>query len=155
DLFIRNGIDAGVLSDLTDQDLEKLGVVLGDRRRMLRAIAQIDAQSEKPVAPLESDAERRHLTIMFCDLVGFTALSTRADPEDMREVIAAYRASCASAIRAYGGFVARFTGDGVLAYFGYPRAHEDDAERAIRASLDIVAGLKGKEIGPAGSLSAR
>ncbi len=155
DLFVRNGIDTDVLSDLTDHDLEKLGIVLGDRRRMLRAIAQIGNQTEKGAADSESDAERRHLTIMFCDLVGYTALSSQADPEDMREVIAAYRATCASAIKAYGGFVARFTGDGVLAYFGYPRAHEDDAERAVRASLDIVAGLKGKNIAPAGSLSAR
>jgi len=155
DLFVRNGIDTGVLSDLTDQDLEKLGVLLGHRRRMLRAITQLNVKAEKAVEASESDAERRHLTVMFCDLVGSTALSAQLDPEDMREVIAAYRTTCATAIRAYGGFVARFIGDGVLAYFGYPRAHEDDAERAIRASLEIVAALREKKIGPAGSLSAR
>jgi len=160
DLFVRNGIDAEVLSDLTDQDLEKLGVLLGHRRKMLRAIAQTDAGTPiegpaKTIEAAESDAERRHLTVMFCDLVGFTALSAQADPEDMREVIAAYRTTCASAIRAYGGFIARFIADGVLAYFGYPRAHEDDAERAIRASLDILAALRDKNIAPAGSLSAR
>jgi len=155
DLFVRNGIDTGVLSDLTDEDLEKLGVLLGHRRRMLRAITQLNVKAEKAVEASESDAERRHLTVMFCDLVGSTALSGQLDPEDMREVIAAYRTTCATAIRAYGGFVARFIGDGVLAYFGYPRAHEDDAERAIRASLEIVAALREKKIGPAGSLSAR
>jgi class 3 adenylate cyclase/predicted ATPase len=155
DLFVRNGIDAEVLSDLTDRDLEQLGVLLGHRRKMLRAIVQLDDKAERTVEAPESDAERRHLTVMFCDLAGSTALSARLDPEDMREVIAAYRAVCTSAIRAYGGFVARFIGDGVLAYFGYPRAHEDDAERAIRASLDIVAGLRSKEIVSAGALSAR
>ncbi len=155
DLFVRNGIDIEVLGDLTDQDLEKLGVLLGHRRKMLRAIAQINDKAEQPVEAAQSDAERRHLTVMFCDLVGFTALSAQADPEDVREVIAAYRAACASAIRGYGGFVARFIGDGVLAYFGYPRAHEDDAERAIRASLDIVAALRERKLGPSGSLSAR
>jgi class 3 adenylate cyclase/predicted ATPase len=155
DLFVRNGIDAEVLSDLTDQDLEKLGVLLGHRRKMLRAIVQLNDNAEDAVEAQESDAERRHLTVMFCDLAGSTALSAQLDPEDMREVIAAYRAACASAIRTYGGFVARFIGDGVLAYFGYPRAHEDDAERAIRAALDVVAALKAESIGPAGSLSAR
>src|SRR5215831_10066770 len=121
--FVNNGIEIDVLSDLTDQDLEKLGVLLGHRRRMLRAITQFNVKAEKANEAPESDAERRHLTVMFCDLVGFTALSAQADPEDIRGVIAAYRAACASAIRAYGGFFARFTGDGVLAYFGYPRAH--------------------------------
>src|SRR5262249_36275567 len=100
DLFVRNGIDADVLSDLTDQDLEKLGVLLGHRRRMLRAITQFNVKAEKANEAPESDAERRHLTVMFCDLVGFTALSAQADPEDIRGVIAAYRAPCANAIRA-------------------------------------------------------
>jgi class 3 adenylate cyclase/tetratricopeptide (TPR) repeat protein len=153
--FAENGIDLDVLPDLTDHDLERLGVLLGHRRKILRAIAELNDKAEQTVEAAESDAERRHLTVMFCDLVGFTALSTQIDPEDMREVIAAYRTICAGAVRAYGGFIARFIADGVLAYFGYPRAHEDDAERAIRASLDIVAALKGKNISPAGSLSAR
>ena len=155
DLFVRNGIDAEVLSDLTDQDLEKLGVLLGHRRRMLRAITQFNVNAEKTTEAPESDAERRHLTVMFCDLVGFTALSAQADPEDIRGVIAAYRATCASAIRAYGGFIARFIADGVLAYFGYPRAHEDDAERAIRASLDIIAALRSKQTSSVDALSVR
>jgi class 3 adenylate cyclase len=88
------------------------------------------------------DAERRHLTVMFCDLVGSTALSARLDPEDMWEVIRAYRAACARVIAAYDGIIARFVGDGILAYFGYPRAHEDDAERAVRAGLDIIAAIE-------------
>src|SRR5436853_268567 len=87
------------------------------------------------------DAERRHLTVMFCDLVGSTALSARLDPEDMWEVIRAYRAACARVIATYDGSLARFVGDGILAYFGYPRAHEDDAERTVRAGLDIVAAV--------------
>jgi class 3 adenylate cyclase/tetratricopeptide (TPR) repeat protein len=131
--FVENRIDLSVLRDLTDQDLEKLGVVLGDRRKMLRAIA---AESQA-----QATVERRHLTVMFCDLVGSTAISSGLDPEDMREVILAYQAACLGVMPTYEGFVARFTGDGVLAYFGYPHAHEDDPERAVRAGLDIVAAV--------------
>src|SRR6516162_9360696 len=98
---------------------------------MLRAIAELN-QAELIVGPArQHDAERRHLTVMFCDLVGSTALSARLDPEDMWEVLRAYRAACARVIASYDGIVARFIGDGILAYFGYPRAHEDDAERAV------------------------
>ena len=92
-------------------------------------------------APALPDAERRQLTVMFCDLVGSTALSTRLDPEEMREVIRSYQEVCAAIVPAYDGFLARFIGDGVLVYFGYPRAHEDDAERAVRAGFDMVAAV--------------
>jgi len=143
--FAENRIDLSVLPDLTDQDLEKLGVVLGDRRKMLRLIAELGSQarytSPAPTAdePLTHDtAERRHLTVMFCDLVDSTALSAKLDPEDTREIILAYQAACSEVIPTYEGLVARFVGDGALAYFGYPRAHEDDPERAVRAGLDIV-----------------
>ncbi|MBR0754582.1 AAA family ATPase [Bradyrhizobium jicamae] len=140
--FAENGIDFSVLPELTDQDLERLGVLLGHRRKMLRVIAELN-QSELVAEPArQHDAERRHVTVMFCDLVGSTALSTRLDPEDMWEVIRAYRAACARVIATYDGIIARFVGDGILAYFGYPRAHEDDAERAVRAGLDIVAAIR-------------
>ena len=139
--FAENGIDLGVLPELTDQDFDRLGVLLGHRRKMLRAIAELN-QGELLAEPaLQHDAERRHLTVMFCDLVGSTALSARLDPEDMWEVIRAYRAACAKVIATYDGSLARFVGDGILAYFGYPRAHEDDAERAVRAGLDIIAAI--------------
>lgn len=139
--FRANGIDFGVLFDLTDQDLEKLGVLLGHRRKLLRAIADLAAEKNAPsvAAPRAVDiAERRQLTIMFCDLAGSTELSTRLDPEDLRDVISAYQRCCAELVRKTGGFVARYVGDGVLVYFGYPQALEHDAERAVRAGLSLV-----------------
>ncbi len=139
--FAENGIDIGVLPDLKDEDFDRLEVLLGHRRKMQRAIAELD-QAGLTAGPASAhDAERRHLTVMFCDLVGSTALSARLDPEDMWEVLRAYRAACARVIASYDGIVARFIGDGILAYFGYPRAHEDDAERTVRAGLDIVAAI--------------
>src|SRR5271157_4660969 len=145
--FSDNSIDADVLLDLTEGDLAQLGVNLGDRKRLLKAIASLSATeaAAKPAAPAPTPpppidaAERRQLTVMFCDLVGSTALSARLDPEDMREVIRAYQDASSGAIARYDGFVAKFMGDGVLAYFGFPRAHEEDAERAVRAGLDIAA----------------
>ena len=144
--FAENRIDLSVLPDLTDQDLEKLGVVLGDRRKMLRAIGELSvpppappqAVPLAPPAPQDTTAERRQLTVMFCDLVGSTALSARLDPEDLRAIIGAYHRCCAELVERNGGFLAKYMGDGVLAYFGYPRAHEHDAERAIRAGLALV-----------------
>src|SRR5205809_7572707 len=139
--FAENGIDLDVLPELTDQDFDRLRVLLGHRRKMLRAIAELN-QAELVVEPaLQHDAERRHLTVMFCDLVCSTALSARLDPEGMGAVVGAYRAACARVIASYDGIIARFVGDGILAYFGYPRAHEDDAERAVRAGLDIIAAI--------------
>jgi class 3 adenylate cyclase/tetratricopeptide (TPR) repeat protein len=140
--FARNGIDVSVLPELLDEDFDKLGVLLGHRRKMLRAIAALDPAASIASPAPHHDAERRHLTVMFCDLVGSTALSARLDPEDMWEVIRAYRAACASVIAAYDGVIARFVGDGILVYFGYPRAHEDDAERAVRAGLDIISAVR-------------
>src|SRR3954468_11532581 len=139
--FAENGIDLDVLSELTDQDFDRLGVLLGHRRKMLRMIAELNHAGAITEQARGHDAERRHLTIMFCDLVGSTALSTRLDPEDMWEVIRAYRTACAKVITTYDGSLARFVGDGILVYFGYPRAHEDDAERAVRAGLDIIAAM--------------
>jgi class 3 adenylate cyclase/tetratricopeptide (TPR) repeat protein len=144
DSFAANGIDFSILPDLTDGDLEKLGVLLGHRRKMLRAIADLRgvgsvATSEKS-APHDR-AERRQLTIMFCDLVDSTALSTRVDPEELKQIIGKYHRRCAEVIAKSDGFVARFLGDGILAYFGYPKAHEDDAERAVRAGLALTAAV--------------
>jgi class 3 adenylate cyclase/tetratricopeptide (TPR) repeat protein len=144
DVFRENEIDGSVLPDLTEGDFEKLGVPMGHRKRMLKAVANLGttetaAQPESP-APSRStaSAERRQLTVMFCDLVGSTAMSARLDPEDMRSIIAAYHRCCATLIAGGGGFVAKYMGDGVLAYFGYPQAHEHDAEHAVRAGLAIV-----------------
>src|SRR5260221_4764767 len=145
--FAGNGIDVSVLRDLTEQDLKDLGVLLGHRRKLLRAIAEPGgvaptlSDDTAGEAMLRDEAERRHLTVMICDLVGSTALSARLDPEDMGAVIDAYHAACARITRNYDGFLAEFRGDGILAYFGYPLAHEDDAERTVRAGLDIIAAV--------------
>jgi class 3 adenylate cyclase/predicted ATPase len=140
--FRDNAIDAAVLPELTADDLKDLGVSLvGHRRRLLAAIAALGAEipaTTPPDAPLRADAERRQLTVMFCDLVGSTALSSQLDPEDLREIIAAYHRAVAEEVARCDGFVSRYMGDGVLVYFGYPQAHEDDAERAVRAGLCAV-----------------
>ena len=149
--FAEHDIDLAALRDLTEEDLKELGVSLGHRRRLLRAIAELRAVAPAPIGR----AERRQLTVMFCDLAGSTALSARLDPEDTREVIRAYQQACAAVIRAYDGFVAKFMGDGVIAYFGYPRAHEDDAERAVRAGLDMVAAIGRLETRAGAPLQAR
>src|SRR3954452_12423918 len=144
--FAENAIDLSVVRDLTEQDLKDLGVLLGHRRKILRAIAELDGVAPAPIEtatePVPRDeAERRHLTVMICDLVGSTALTARLDPEDMGAVIDAYHAACARITRSYDGFLADFRGDGILAYFGYPIAHEDDPERTVRAALDIIAAV--------------
>jgi class 3 adenylate cyclase len=147
--FRENKIDDTVLPSLTAEDLKDLGVgCVGDRRKLLDAIAALRAEATAPLppsdAPLATDktakdtAERRQVTVMFSDLVGSTALSTRTDPEDLREVISAYQRCVAETVRRFGGFAARYMGDGVLIYFGYPVAHEDDAERAVRAGLALI-----------------
>jgi class 3 adenylate cyclase len=147
DRFVENRIDLSVLPDLTDQDLKDLGVLLGDRRKLLRAIRHLDNASvavTAPSAPVETeptrrdDAERRQLTVMFTDLVGSTALSAKLDPEDLRFVIGAYHKRVAEIVARFDGFVAKYMGDGVLIYFGYPQAHEDDAERAVRTGLALI-----------------
>ena len=145
--FVESDIDTSVLRDLTDQDLKELGVSLGHRRKMLRAIAELPGAAPTSPQPAFTEpktqdaAERRQVTVMFSDLVGSTALSARMDPEDLREVISAYQKCVAETVGHFGGFVAKFMGDGVLVYFGYPHAHEDDAERAVRAGLELVASV--------------
>ena len=151
--FAENDINFAILADLTDQDLKEIGVAsLGHRRQLLRAITELKGGETgtpkpateyiEPVTPHDT-AERRQVTVMFADLVGSTALSARMDPEDLREVIAAYRKCAAETVRHLGGFVSQYLGDGVLVFFGYPQAHEDDAERAVRAGLQLVAAVAG------------
>ena len=151
--FRENEIDETVLPSLTAEDLKDLGVgIVGHRRKILDAIAALrmsaaakdpsgDAMSSHPSRAPEDRAERRQVTVMFSDLVGSTVLSTHMDPEDLREVISAYQETVAESVRRFGGFVAKYMGDGVLVYFGYPQAHEDDAEQAVRAGLDLVAAV--------------
>src|SRR5215831_7505823 len=144
--FRDNEIDWEALPKLTAEDLKDLGVVLGThRQRLLDAIMALrteaptaDLPAVSPDPAVQTDAERRQLTVMFCDLVGSTELSTRIDPEDLREVIGAYHRTVAEVVTEFDGFVSRYMGDGVLIYFGYPQAHEDDAERAVRAGLDAI-----------------
>ena len=152
--FVEHEITVSILPDLTDADLKELGVsALGHRRLLLRAITELDGVEKRTpthataatatVIPEQRDsAERRQVTVMFSDLVGSTALSARMDPEDLREVISAYQKCVADTVRRFGGFVAKYMGDGVLVYFGYPQAHEDDAERAVRAGLELIAAVK-------------
>jgi class 3 adenylate cyclase len=151
-VFRENEIDETVLPNLTAEDLKELGVsALGHRRKLLDAIAALrpDAGGKSTPAdvstttattsvPPEDRAERRQVTVMFSDLVGSTALSGRMDPEDLREVIAAYHKCAAATVERFDGFLAQFLGDGVLVYFGYPKAREDDAERAVRAGLELI-----------------
>jgi len=138
--FRANEIDARVLPSLTAEDLKDLGVtIIGHRRRLLDAIATLAGEAPAShVTPVRADAERRQLTVMFCDLVCSTPLSTRLDPEDLRGIIGAYHRCVTEIVEGFGGFVARYMGDGVLVYFGYPQAHEDDAERATRCGLVLV-----------------
>jgi class 3 adenylate cyclase/predicted ATPase len=141
--FAENDITFAILPHLTDQDLKELGVTsLGHRRQLLLAIAEISRVQKGPAPPPAATphdtAERRHVTVLFSDLVGSTALSARMDPEDLREVISAYQKCVAETVGRFGGFVAKYLGDGVLVYFGYPEAHEDDAERAVRTGLELI-----------------
>jgi class 3 adenylate cyclase len=153
--FRENKVDAAVLPKLTAEDLKDLGVgAVGDRRKLLEAIADLRVGTKPELVPSEAPstiaepakdtaAERRQVTVMFSDLVGSTALSARLDPEDLREVISTYQKCVAETVQRFGGFVAKYMGDGVLVYFGYPQAREDDAERAVRAGLELVAAVRG------------
>lgn len=146
ELFVQHRIGLDILPDLTEQDLIELGLPLGDRKRLQRAVASLTRSAKGPagdrsVAESVASAERRQLTVMFCDMVGSTSLSEQFDPEDVRDMIASFREKCVSVVKRYEGFTARYLGDGILVYFGYPNAHEDDAERSVRAALEIVRSL--------------
>jgi len=144
--FADNDIDGEILPELTADDLIGLGVTsIGHRRRLLAAIAalrgdvpQAATDTAAAAVAVSGEAERRQLTVMFCDLVGSTPLSVRFDPEDLREVIGAYHRCVTDTVVRFTGFVAKYMGDGVLIFFGYPEAHEDDAERAVRAGLAVI-----------------
>jgi class 3 adenylate cyclase len=157
------------LPELTDADLRELGLPLGPRKIMLKAIRRLadpsvttvgaaeaaPAEAGPDMAAVPSQAERRQLTVLFADLVGSTALSSTLDPEEMREVIRAYQNAVAGEVARFEGHVAKFMGDGVLAYFGWPRAHEDEAERGVRAGLAIVRAVAKLEAPPGSPLAAR
>jgi predicted ATPase/class 3 adenylate cyclase len=154
DLLATHDIDFDVLADLTEEDLAELGISLGDRKRLIRAIAALDRAPAGPPAAAAAinpspppapepprpshEAERRQLTVLFCDMVGSTALASRLDPEDLHEVLRRYQETCAAVISRFEGHIGHYVGDGILAYFGYPTAHEDDPLRAARAGLEIV-----------------
>src|SRR5208337_1706798 len=153
-LFREHEIDANVLPDLVETDLEKIGVPLGHRKRLMRAIAALSAGGTPPSAakpasaqPSPSpptsgaEAERRPITVMFCDLVGSTDLAARLDAEDWRNLVGAYLDKASAAVTGLGGHVLKKLGDGLMALFGYPRAQENDAERAVRAALAIQRAL--------------
>ena len=174
DAFEANDIDLDILPDLNEHDLEQLGVSLGNRRRLLKAIAERDSKATPSkaadLAPAKAaglepakaadlepspDAERRQVTVLFCDMVGSTALSGEVDPEVLGNLIRRYQDVTAGAIGRFGGFVAKFMGDGVLAYFGFPRAFEDAAERAVRAAIAILAEIGDIERPDGARLQAR
>ncbi|SDR49842.1 SAM domain (Sterile alpha motif) [Rhizobiales bacterium GAS113] len=147
EIFRANDIDIELLGRLNNDDLKEIGVAsFGHRKKLLEAIAELAGAFPVPpqlaIEPKAHDAaERRQVTVMFSDLVGSTALSARMDPEDLREVIAAYQKCVSETVRRFGGFVAKYMGDGVLIYFGYPQAHEHDAERSVRAGLELIAAV--------------
>jgi class 3 adenylate cyclase len=147
--FAENDIDISVLRHLTDQDLKELGISLGHRRKLMQAIGEIDDATSTTsqnaavtTATPEGGAERRQITVMFVDLVGSTPLSERLDPEEMRDVLSVFRGASAEVVEAHGGHIRHYIGDGILVYFGYPQAHEDDPARAVRAGLGIIEALR-------------
>src|ERR1700726_2376868 len=158
DAFEANDIDLDILPELSEHDLEQLGLSLGNRRRLLKAIAERSAEVAQSKLADESgsgEAERRQVTVLFADMVGSTALSAKIDPELLGGLLRRYQDAAAGAIGRYGGFVAKFMGDGVLAYFGFPRAFEDAAERAVRAAVDILAEVGDIELPDQSRVQAR
>ena len=163
DAFNEHEVDFEVLPELAEPDLEKIGIPLGPRKKLLKAIAALSADvDEQPEAteaapPTQAapEAERRQLTVMFVDLVGSTALSRHLDPEDHRDIMRRYQDAVAVAVTHYGGHVAKYLGDGVLAYFGWPQAYEDQAERAVRAGLDAVDAVNDVQVTDESALEAR
>jgi len=157
-VLVDNDVDLDALCLLSEADLQMLGLSLGHRKKLLHAIAKMgvatDAEETSP-APVATAGERRQLTVMFCDMVGFTDLSTRVDPEDLQQIIRRYEDLCAACVTRYDGYVFQRLGDGIVAFFGYPLAHEGEAERAIHAGLAIIAGLQDFEFPVVGRLQVR
>jgi class 3 adenylate cyclase/tetratricopeptide (TPR) repeat protein len=164
-VFVENGVDFDVVGDLSDDDLRGLGLTLGDRKRLLQALGALSPSSARPSAPppvahvpapgsTGPSAERRQLTVLFCDLVGSTELSRKLDPEDYRELVQNYQSACTEVVSRFDGHIAQYLGDGLLVYFGFPLAHEDDAQRAVRAGLGVVEAVSGL-VTPSGSLTIR
>jgi class 3 adenylate cyclase len=155
EVLVDNDVNFGNVRSLSEADLKELGLTLGHRKNFLAAVQALDATAPErvvarplpptalvPAAPVSESGERRQLTVMFCDLVGSTALSEKLDPEELRTLLHDYRTRCGEVIARYEGFVARYVGDGILTYFGWPKAHEEDAERALRAALEIIHAVK-------------
>jgi len=140
-VFAENAIDFDVLRTLSEEDLRELGLVLGDRRRLLQAITALGTNTVSSTPDVGEvrgpSGERRQLTVMFCDLVGSTALAERLDPEELRDLMQAYQRACRGVVEKYDGHVAQYLGDGLMIYFGWPQAHEDDVVRAVRAGLEL------------------
>ena len=167
--FAENDVDREALLLLSDAELEKLGVSLGHRKKLLKAIAELNkSEVPAPIAKLTSaspptrerdsigaEGERRQLTVLFCDMVGFTELANRVDPETLQRIIRSYEDACAVCITRYEGYVFQRLGDGIVAFFGYPLAHEGEAERAIRAGLEIIEALSKLDVPDAGHLAVR
>ncbi len=160
--FAENEIDFNTLPHVTEEDLREIGIALGPRRKLLAAIVELVDSDQQETADERSgersigaEAERRQLTVMFVDMVGSTALSAELDPEDLRDVMRCYQDAVAGAVTRYGGYVAKYLGDGVLAYFGWPQAHEDQAERAVRAGLDAVVAVGALNLDGGVELQAR
>ncbi len=149
-VFAENDIDLGNARTLTEADLKELGLTLGHRKNFLAALATLDNSAQTPSAgqspsgqlAATQSGERRQITVLFCDLMDSTALSERLDPEDLRALMQTYRECCVRAVERFEGQVAQFLGDGIMAYFGWPLAHEDDAERAVRCALEIASAVK-------------
>ena len=154
-LFAENDIGPDIIGEISDAELKELGVSLGDRKRLRSALRNPPAATESNGNQLGEEPERRHLTVMFCDLVGSTALSERYDPEDLSDIVRAYQDTCAGIVSRYEGYIAQYLGDGILVYFGYPRAHEDDAERALHTGLEIIKRISELEPRPELTLSTR
>ena len=170
EVFERNAVDLDLLCELKDEDLEKLGVhALGHRKKLLKAIAELNGAQTPTLAPAAegirathaaaalpaTDGERRQLTVLFCDMVGFTELANRVDPEVLQGIIRGYEDACAVCITRYEGYVFQRLGDGIVAFFGYPLAHEGEAERAIHAGLSIIDSLSNLDVPEAGHLAVR
>ena len=155
-VLLDNDVDFDVLAEVTEEDLKDFGLSFGDRKRLLKLVREHPQELNVSCEPgqlskaqsVQSAAERRQLTVMFCDLVGSTALSESMDAEDYREVLAAYQGAASAALKAQDGYIARYMGDGLLVYFGYPNAQENDPERATRAGLAVIDAVSALQVGP-------